>query len=49
VASAPLLFAATADDVTDVVIAGSSIVTAGVHRLGNVARMLEAAITPLWD
>jgi formiminoglutamate deiminase len=44
-----LLFAATAADVTDVVIAGKSIVTAGVHRLGNVARMLEEAINPLWD
>jgi formiminoglutamate deiminase len=48
-ASDQLLFAATAEDVTDVVVAGSQIVTAGVHRLGNVGRMLEEAINPLWD
>jgi formiminoglutamate deiminase len=44
-----LLLAATAADVTDVVVAGGSIVSAGVHRLGNVARMLEEAINPLWE
>jgi cytosine/adenosine deaminase-related metal-dependent hydrolase len=44
-----LLFAATAADVTDVVVAGKAIVTSGVHRLGNVARMLEESITPLWE
>jgi cytosine/adenosine deaminase-related metal-dependent hydrolase len=44
-----LLFAATAADVTDVVVAGKAIVTSRVHRLGNVARMLEESITPLWE
>jgi formiminoglutamate deiminase len=48
-ASDQLMFAASAADVTDVVVAGKSTVTAGVHRLGNVARMLEEAINPLWD
>lgn len=48
VAPAQLIFAATAADVTDVVISGQAVVTDGVHRLGDIAHLLEQAITPLW-
>jgi hypothetical protein len=49
VAPNQLLFAATAADVSDVVVSGVSVVSGGVHRLGDVTRLLEQAITPLWD
>lgn len=50
-ASAPeqLLYTATASDVTDVVVGGQQVVKASLHRLGDVARMLEEAISPLWE
>jgi cytosine/adenosine deaminase-related metal-dependent hydrolase len=39
---------ATAADVDTVVVDGTEVVTAGRHRLGDVAGLLAAAITPLW-
>ena len=42
------VFAATAADVTDVVIDGHRVITAGEHRQGDVGRALAAAIDPLW-
>ncbi|HKX75116.1 MAG TPA: formimidoylglutamate deiminase [Acidimicrobiia bacterium] len=49
--SAPeqLIYAATAADVTDVVVGGEAIVAEGKHRLGDVARLLGEAIGPLWQ
>lgn len=43
-----LLLAATAADVDTVVVDGRVVVEAGRHRLGDVGRMLQEAITPLW-
>jgi formiminoglutamate deiminase len=43
-----LPFVATAADVTDVVVGGRAVVTNRQHRLGDVASLLERAITPLW-
>ena len=39
---------ATAADVDTVVVDGTEVVTAGRHRLGDVAGLLAASITPLW-
>jgi formiminoglutamate deiminase len=44
-----VLMAATAADVTDVVVGGRTVVRDGVHVLGDVAGMLAAAIEPLWE
>ncbi len=46
---AQVLLAASADDVDTVVADGRTIVTGGRHRLGDVAALLQAAITPLWS
>lgn len=40
--------AATAADVDTVVVDGRTVVSGGRHLLGDVARLLDAAITPLW-
>ena len=40
-----LLYAATAADVTDVVVAGEQVVAAGQHRLGDVGRLLAESIS----
>ncbi len=40
---------AAAADVRDVVIGGSHVVSAGQHRLGDVAGLLADSITPLWS
>ncbi|WP_116953502.1 formimidoylglutamate deiminase [Jiangella endophytica] len=45
---AQLLMAATAADVDTVVVDGRVVVENGRHRLGDVGRLLAAAITPLW-
>jgi formiminoglutamate deiminase len=42
------LMAATAADVDTVICGGRRVVTGGRHELGDVGRMLAAAITPLW-
>lgn len=42
------LLAASAADVTDVVIGGEQVVTAGRHHLGDVGGLLAAALRP-WD
>lgn len=39
-----VLYAATSADVTDVVVAGEQVVTAGQHHLGDVGRLLADAI-----
>ncbi|HZG92337.1 MAG TPA: formimidoylglutamate deiminase [Pseudonocardia sp.] len=46
---AQILFAATAADVDTVLVGGEAVVRGGRHRLGDVARLLDAAITPLWE
>ena len=43
-----LLYAATAADVTDVVVAGEQVVTGGVHRLGDVGHLLAESISGVW-
>lgn len=43
-----VLTCAGAADVTDVVVAGERVVTDGRHRLGDVGRLLQEAIAPLW-
>jgi formiminoglutamate deiminase len=43
-----VLTCATATDVTDVVVDGERVVTDGQHRLGDVGRLLQEAIEPLW-
>ncbi len=40
-----VLYAATSADVTDVVVGGEHVVSAGVHRLGDVGRLLAEAIS----
>ena len=40
-----MLYAATAADVTDVVVAGEDVVRDGRHRLGDVGRLLTDAIS----
>jgi formiminoglutamate deiminase len=45
---AQVLLAATAADVDTVVAGGDIIVSGGRHRLGDVGRLLAAAIGPLW-
>jgi formiminoglutamate deiminase len=42
------LLAATASDVDTVIVDGRVVVDAGRHVLGDVARLLSDAITPLW-
>lgn len=44
-----VLFAATAADVTDVVVDGEVVVHAGAHRLGHVGQLLDTAIRVLDD
>lgn len=46
---AQILLTATAADVTTVIRGGETIVAAGRHRLGDVARLLQDAISPLWE
>jgi cytosine/adenosine deaminase-related metal-dependent hydrolase len=46
---AQILLAATAADVDTVLVGGDPVVTDGHHRLGDVAALLTAAITPLWE
>ncbi len=46
---AQILLAATAADVDTVLVGGEVVVREGRHRLGDVARLLDAAITPLWE
>jgi formiminoglutamate deiminase len=41
-------FSATAADVDTVLVDGQTIVSGGVHRLGDVAALMSAAVTPLW-
>jgi formiminoglutamate deiminase len=48
VAPEQVLMSATSGDVATVIRDGEVIVEDGRHRIGNVARMLDAAITPLW-
>ena len=45
---AQVLLAATAADVDTVIVDGRTIVSGGVHRLGDVGALLRAAIEPLW-
>ncbi len=45
---AQAVLVATAEDVRTVVMDGVEVVNDGVHRLGDVGRMLHEAITPLW-
>ena len=47
-ALAAVVFAATAADVTDVVVAGEQLVVGGRHRSIDVAAELDAAIRALW-
>jgi formiminoglutamate deiminase len=42
-----VVFAGTAADVTDVVVAGRRVVESGEHRLGDVGRLLTDAVTTL--
>jgi cytosine/adenosine deaminase-related metal-dependent hydrolase len=44
-----VLLTATAADVDTVVVDGSVVVSGGQHRYGDTARLLDDAITPLWD
>lgn len=46
---AQILAAAGAPDVDTVVVDGRIVVEGGHHRLGDVARLLQDAITPLWS
>jgi formiminoglutamate deiminase len=48
-ALAAVVFAATADDVSDVVIAGERVVAGGWHRSIDVPGELEAAIRATWE
>jgi formiminoglutamate deiminase len=45
---AQILLAATAADIDTVVVDGRPVVHGGTHRLGDVGRLLGAAIEPLW-
>jgi formiminoglutamate deiminase len=45
---AQVVMAATAADVTNVVVDGQHVVSDGAHRLGDVGRLLAEAIDPLW-
>jgi formiminoglutamate deiminase len=47
-APAQVVMAATAADVSDVIVDGQHVVTGGEHRLGDVGRLLRDAIEPLW-
>jgi formiminoglutamate deiminase len=49
--SAPdqLLMSASAADVDTVLVGGQVVVRDGQHQLGDVAALLDAAISPLWD
>jgi cytosine/adenosine deaminase-related metal-dependent hydrolase len=42
------ILAATASDIDTVVVDGRVIVEGGRHQLGDVGRLLAAAIGPLW-
>lgn len=46
---AQIVLAATAADVDTVLVGGDPVVVDGHHRLGDVAALLTAAITPLWE
>jgi formiminoglutamate deiminase len=46
---AQVLLAATAADVDTVVVDGRTVVSEGRHALGDVGRLLTAAIEPLWE
>jgi hypothetical protein len=43
-----VLLTATAADVRTVLVDGEVVVRDGQHRLGDVGRLLQAAIAPLW-
>lgn len=43
-----VLLSATAADIDTVVVDGRTIVTGGHHRLGDVPRLLQEAVLPLW-
>jgi cytosine/adenosine deaminase-related metal-dependent hydrolase len=45
---AQILLSATAADVDTVLVDGTVVVTGGRHRLGDVGRLLQEAIAPLW-
>jgi len=47
-AAAAAVFAADAGSVSDVVVAGEAVVSAGRHRLGDVGGLLSSAISGLW-
>jgi formiminoglutamate deiminase len=49
VAAAQAVYAATASDVHAVVQGGRVVVRDGVHVLGDVGRLLDEAIAPLWE
>jgi cytosine/adenosine deaminase-related metal-dependent hydrolase len=49
VAAAQAVYAATASDVRTVVQSGRVVVRDGEHVLGDVGRLLQDAIEPLWD
>ena len=46
---AQVLLAATASDVDTVIVDGRTVVSGGEHRLGDVGRLLQTAIEPLWE
>ncbi|MFP5335091.1 MAG: formimidoylglutamate deiminase [Actinomycetes bacterium] len=46
---AQVVMAAGAPDVDTVVVGGRVVVEGGVHRLGDVGRLLAGAIDPLWE
>jgi formiminoglutamate deiminase len=46
---AQILLTATAADIDSVWVDGAPVVTAGAHRLGDVAGLLTAAIADLWE
>jgi formiminoglutamate deiminase len=47
-AAATVVYAATSDDVTDVVVDGRRVVRSGAHRLGDIGGMLGDAIENVW-
>ncbi len=48
-AVAQAIYGATASDVHTVVNAGTTVVSGGQHRLGDVGRLLADSIAPLWE
>ena len=49
VVAAQAVYAATASDVTTVVVGGRLVVEDGQHVLGDVAKLLRDAVDPLWE